>query len=150
MQQESIIVGNQEYTYFKMGAFERNMILLRLKSVALPILGALTKGTKDGQSLMDADLTEAAGAIAEHLTEDVMDNIIFPLLSGCRVYQVEKKTFIKDKLTMNIAFDGDDLMDFYELVFILLKENFAVFFTKLAGHFGSATAAVKPSLQSES
>lgn len=140
MQTETIIVGNEEFTAMKMNAFEANKILLRLNKVVLPVLGGLTKAQGTG-NLMDADLTEAAGIIAENLTEDVMDNIVLPMFEGSRVYMVDKKVFIKNAQGINQAFTSDNLFDLYVLIWEVLKLNFSAFFQKAAANFGNLTAA---------
>ena len=144
MQTETIIIGQSEYTAMKMNAFEANRILLRLNKVILPVIGGLTKG-KQGASvnLLDADLSEATGIIAENLTEEVMDTIILPMFTQSRVYMVEKKVFIKDGMSINQAFTADNLFDLYELVWEVLKLNFSAFFFKTAGRFGNLTAGVQ-------
>jgi len=144
MQTETIIVGQSEYTAMKMNAFEANRILLRLNKVILPVIGGLTKGKQGGSvNLLDADLSEATGIIAENLTEEVMDTIILPMFTQSRVYMVEKKVFIKDGMSINQAFTADNLFDLYELVWEVLKLNFAVFFRKTAANFGNLTAGVQ-------
>jgi len=144
MQTETIIIGQSEYTAMKMNAFEANRILLRLNKIILPVIGGLTKGKQGGSvNLLDADLSEATGIIAENLTEEVMDTIILPMFTQSRVYMVEKKVFIKDGMSINQAFTADNLFDLYELVWEVLKLNFSAFFSKTAGRFGNLTAGVQ-------
>jgi len=142
MHPETIIIGQSEYTAMKMNAFDANKILLRLNKVILPVIGGLTKG-KGSVNLLDADLSEVTNILAENLTEEVMDSIVFPMFANSRVYFVEKKIFIKDAMGVNQAFTADNLFDFYELIWEVLKLNFAVFFKKAAGNFGSLTAGAQ-------
>lgn len=137
---ETLIIGNREFTAHKMNAFEANKILLRLNKIVLPVLGGLTKNSKGG-SLMDMDLSEAAGLIAENLTEETMDTIVFPLFNSSKVYDKEAKMFIANSTAINQAFTADNLMDFYTLVWEVLKLNFAGFFGQVANRFGSVTEA---------
>ena len=140
--QETFIIGNTEYTAMKLNAFDANKLLLRLNKIVLPVIGGLTKG-KQGKdvNLLDMDLSEATGIIAENLTEEVMDTIIFPMFAGSKVYSVEKKLFIKDGASINQVFTTDNLFDLYELVWEVLKFNFAGFFGQVAARFGRLTEA---------
>ncbi|CAB4197804.1 hypothetical protein UFOVP1309_35 [uncultured Caudovirales phage] len=144
MHPETIIIGQTEYTAMKMNAFEANRILLRLNKIILPVIGGLTKG-KQGASIniLDADLSEVTGIIAENLTEEIMDTIVLPMFTQSRVYMVEKKVFIKDGMSINQAFTADNLFDLYELIWEVLKLNFSSFFAKTAGRFGNLTAGVQ-------
>lgn len=144
MHPETIIIGQSEYTAMKMNPFEANRILLRLNKIILPVIGGLTKG-KQGASvnILDADLSEVTSIIAENLTEEIMDNIVFPMFTQSRVYMVEKKIFIKDGMSINQSFTVDNLFDLYELIWEVLKLNFSAFFAKTAGRFGNLTAGVQ-------
>lgn len=136
----SIIIGADEYTALKMNAVEANTILLRLNKIILPVIGGLTKGQKAG-NILDADLSEVAGVIAENLNEEVMNNIVMPMFKSSRVYSVEKKLFIDKEAAINIVFTVDNLFDLYTLIWEVLKLNFEVFFQKATANFGSLTAA---------
>jgi hypothetical protein len=125
----------------KMNAFDANRILLRLNKIILPVVGGLTKN--GGGNLMDADLSEVTGIIAENLTEDVMDSIILPMFSHSRVFCKDKNVMIKDAMSINQAFTADTLSDFYLLIWEVLKLNFTAFFHKLAANFGSLTAGLQ-------
>ena len=137
---ERIIIGSEEFTALKMNAFEANAILLRLNKIILPVIGGLTKG-KQSVNLLDADLSEVAGVIAENLNEEVMNNIILPMFKGSKVYSIEKKLFIDKEAAINVVFTVDNLFDLYTLIWEVLKLNFEVFFRKAAANFGSLTAA---------
>lgn len=139
----SIIIGAEEYTAHKMNAFEANAILLRLNKVILPVIGGLTKDRQEGVSLLDADLSEVAGIIAENLTEEVMTTIVLPMFKGSKVYSVEKKLFIDKEAAINVVFTVDNLFDLYTLIWEVLKLNFEVFFRKAAASFGSLPVATQ-------
>ena len=139
---ERIIIGAEEYTAMKMNAFEANAILLRLNKVILPVIGGLTKG-RQNVNILDADLSEVAGIIAENLTEEVMTTIVLPMFKGSKVYSVEKKLFIDKEAAINVAFTVDNLFDLYTLIWEVLKLNFEVFFRKAAASFGSLPVATQ-------
>ena len=139
---ERIIIGAEEYTAMKMNAFEANAILLRLNKVILPVVGGLTKG-RQNINILDADLSEVAGIIAENLTEEVMTTIVLPMFKGSKVYSVEKKLFIDKEAAINVAFTVDNLFDLYTLIWEVLKLNFEVFFRKAAASFGSLPVATQ-------
>ena len=139
---ERIVIGSEEYTAMKMNAFEANAILLRLNKVILPVIGGLTKG-RQNINLLDADLSEVAGIIAENLTEEVMTTIVLPMFKGSKVYSVEKKLFIDKEAAINVAFTVDNLFDLYTLIWEVLKLNFEVFFRKAAASFGSLPVATQ-------
>ena len=139
---ERIIIGAEEYTALKMNAFEANAILLRLNKVILPVIGGLTKG-RQNVNILDADLSEVAGIIAENLTEEVMTTIVLPMFKGSKVYSVEKKLFIDKEAAINVAFTVDNLFDLYTLIWEVLKLNFEVFFRKAAASFGSLPVATQ-------
>lgn len=139
---ERIIIGAEEYTAMKMNAFEANAILLRLNKVILPVIGGLTKG-RQNVNILDADLSEVAGIIAENLTEEVMTSIVLPMFKGSKVYSVEKKLFIDKEAAINVAFTVDNLFDLYTLIWEVLRLNFEVFFRKAAASFGSLPVATQ-------
>lgn len=142
MKAETLIVGNKEYTFIPLDVFKRTVTLTKLQKYIIPITAALQKsGIEAGKSILDADLTEAAQVFAGIVDEKILDDVIFPLMLDSKLYSVEKKTFIKDKLTLVMAFEGHEMLDFFTVVFLILKENFAVFFPKLALLFGGRTEA---------
>lgn len=139
---ERIIIGAEEYTALKMNAFEANVIFLRLNKLILPVVGGLTKG-RQNVNILDADLSEVAGIIAENLTEEVMTTIVLPMFKGSKVYSVEKKLFIDKEAAINVAFTVDNLFDLYTLIWEVLKLNFEVFFRKATASFGSLPVATQ-------
>lgn len=142
---QTIIVGSQSFTVMKMNAFEANALLLRIKNIALPVIGGLQKAMpKSGEgSILDAEIGDVANVLCEHLNEEVMESIVFPMFKNSRVASVEKKIVIDGPTPMNMCFTVDDLSDFYVLVWEVLKLNFTPFFQKLAANFGSLTAEPK-------
>jgi len=146
MQTATIIIGQSEYTAMKMNAFEANRIILRLNKIILPVVGALTKKGGGAVNILDADLSEVAGIIAENLTEEVMDTIVLPVFAQSRVYSKDKNIMIKDAMSINQAFTTDTLSDFYLLIWEVLKLNFTVFFQKMAANIGSLTAGLQTTI----
>lgn len=145
MTPETLIIGQSEYTAMKMNAFEANRILLRLNKIVLPVVGGLTKKGGGAGNLLDADLSEVTGIIAENLTEEVMDTIVLPMFAQSRVFSKDKNVMIKDAMGINIAFTADNLFELYELIWEVLKLNFAAFFRNAAANFGNLTAAAQAS-----
>ena len=137
MSQNTAIVGRKEYTFMSMNAFEANRLFLRIQKIATPIIGAVIGG---GKSLGDVDVKEAAATIAQHIDESIMDQIVMPMFEQSRVYDVENKCFIKSGMDVNKCFTVENLFDFYELAFEIVKVQFGPFFKALASRFGSLTA----------
>ena len=148
MQQETIIVGGREFTCVRMNAFDTNTLLLRIKKVALPIVGAMS--TKSGsKSLLDVDVKEAANVLADHVDEDTVTKIVLPLLDKSKVYCVEQKKFVKDEGSINLCFTTENLMDFYELIFLVGRYQFGPFFMQVAARFGGLLAEKNPEQPSQ-
>ena len=140
MKQETFIVGGREFTCCAMNAFQANKLLLRLQKVIVPIFGAMAGGTKN---LGDVDVKEAAGVIAANIDESVIDEIVLPMFAASRVYCIENKKFIKGETDIDQCFTIETLFDFYELVFLVARFQFAPFFQTLAGRFGNLVDAPK-------
>ena len=140
MEVETIIVANREYTCHKMNAFAANKLLLRLQKVVLPVIGS---ALGDGKGIGDVDVAAAATMISEHLDEATIDTIVLPMFSDSRLYDVEKKRFIRSSSDIDMCFSADTLIDFYELIFEVGKVQFASFFGKLADRFGGLIAEAK-------
>lgn len=131
----TMVIGDREFTCFRGDAFTVNAILIRTQKLVLPVLGGLLESSNGGD-LMDGDVGRAVNMIAENLTEDVMINIVFPLFECSRVYDVRGGKFVKDRASMNAAFDASELMDFYELVLLVGRYQFGPFMEKLLDRFG--------------
>ena len=137
MTTNTIIINNREYTCVRMNAFAANRLLMRLQKVVTPIIGA-TIG--NGKSIGDVDVKEAAGVIAEHIDESIMDNIVLPMFSESRVFDCDAKKFIKDEMSINQCFTTENLFDFYELAFEVGRYQFAPFISQIASRFGNLTS----------
>ena len=138
MNQNTVIVGNKEYTFMPMNAFDANRLFLRIQKVATPIIGAMVGS---GKSVGDIDVKDASSVIAEHLDEAIMDNIVLPMFEQSKVFDVENKRFIKSGMDINQCFTTETLFDFYELAFEIGKAQFGPFFKALANRFGNLLAA---------
>lgn len=141
---ETFIIGNREFTCQPMNPFAANRILMRLQKVVLPVLGALAgKGGATAANLADMDVKEAAGLIAEHLTEELFDTVVFPMFAEARVYSVEDKRFVAKPADVDTVFTTETLFDLYELIFAVGKFQFSPFFASVAARFGLQIAATK-------
>ena len=140
MEVETIIVANREYTCHKINPFTANKLLLRLQKVVLPIIGS---ALGEGKSIGDVDVAAAVSMISERLDEATMDTIVLPMFAESKLYDVEKKRFIRASSDIDVCFSVDTLIDFYELIFEVGKVQFASFFGKLADRFGGLIAEAK-------
>ncbi|MGN6701454.1 MAG: phage tail assembly chaperone [Burkholderiaceae bacterium] len=134
---ETFIAGDREFAFHKIPAFQANGILLRLQKTALPIIGGLTAAANgDAKSILDMDLRAAADVIALHVDESLMTEIIMPMFKLAQVICVTDQKKIDSEAAFNAVFTVDQLGDFYELVFQVLRYNFGTFFLSLADRFG--------------
>lgn len=137
MERETFIIGNQEYYVSKIAAFPANSIILKLQKLILPVLGGMNKN----QDVMGMNVNDLFGIISEKLDESVMTDIVMPMFKLAQVASKEHGCKIDSEQAVNKVFgDADGLADMYELIFEVLKYNFAGFFTKLAGRFGLQAA----------
>lgn len=138
MQQETFVVGGREFTCLPMNAFEANRIALRLQKLIVPVMGSLV-GT--GKNIGDVNVGVAAGVIAEHLDEGIMEAIALPMLKEARVYCVEQKKFLDSPTAINLCFTTETLFDFYELLFLVGRYQFGPFLARFMERFGAQLAA---------
>lgn len=130
---ETFIIGNREFTCHRMNAFAASKMQLRLQKIALPVIGSLI-GT--GKGVADMDVAQAAAAISEHLTEDMLDTLVLPMFAEAKVFCSDPKTFIKTGADIDKVFTAETLFDFYELIYQVGRYQFAPFFSQMAGRFG--------------
>jgi hypothetical protein len=138
MASETFIVGGREFTVHQMNAFAANTLLIRLQKIILPVIGSLS-GQKG--SFLDMDLSKAALLLAEHIDETTMKSIVLPLLDESKLFCNESRKFIKSEMDINSTFTVETLFDFYELVWLVGRYQFAPFIARMAERFGSATSA---------
>lgn len=126
---ETFIIGSKEYATSKIPAFQANGLILKLQKLVLPVLGSLQNG-------LDSDMKQIAQLVSEKLDESVMTEIIMPLFKLGQVASVTDQVKIDSPANFDKVFSVDDLGDFYELVYLVLKFNFENFFTSLVSRFG--------------
>jgi hypothetical protein len=136
MQQETLIVGEKEYTCVRMNPFEANKLLIRIQKIVMPIMGSVAG---NGKGLLDLDIKVVAATLAEHLDESVMDAIVLPMFSEARLYSTGDKKFVKDAVSINQVFTTENLFDLYELVWLVGRFQFGPFFVALMARFGAAS-----------
>jgi hypothetical protein len=133
MTRKSEIIGQKEYAFFKIPAFQANGILLKLQKLVLPVIGEMTSGKG-----LDMDMREIADVISGKLDESVMNEIVMPLFKLSNAASVTDNIKIDSTQNFDKVFiDGDGLADMYELVFLILQYNFGNFFNSLAARFGN-------------
>lgn len=128
MQVETFIIGNREFTAGKMNAFDAGRFLLKLKDIISPAMAAMARG----EDTRDINVFELLSGMDEEMHEEV----IFPLLTASCAYSIEDKRKITTPLDMNMCFTVDTLLDFYVLVWEVLKLNFAPFIERATTLFG--------------
>jgi hypothetical protein len=137
-----IIIGNREFATTKLGAFEANGILLKLKKIILPVIGEMVGEAKGATNVMDMDIKEALNVLAEKIDEDTMNNIVLPMFKISQTACLECKTKIDSPLAINKVFANEDgLIEMYELIFEVLKYNYRGFFVAAMLRFGNKDGA---------
>jgi len=135
---ETFIIGNKEYAASKIAAFAANGILLKLQKLILPVLGEIAGDGKKTANIMDMDVSSAFEVISQKLDESVITDIVIPMFKLAQVASVTDNVKIDSPQTIDKVFgDADGLADFYELIFEVMKFNFAGFFSNLAARFGN-------------
>jgi hypothetical protein len=129
MQVETFIIGNREFTAKKMNAFDAGKFLLKIKDIAAPAFSAFNQ-TAGSDHLNILELFSG-------LDEDTHEKVIFPILAASAVYSVSDQRKIASVTDMNLCFDVETLLDFYLLVWEVLKLNFAPFIERVSDHFGN-------------
>ncbi len=131
MSRESFFIGTKEYAASKIPAFQANAIILKLQKIVLPVIGEMTNGG------LDKDIRQIAEVVSGSLDESVMPDIIMPMFKLAQVASVTDNIKIDSQPNFDKVFTVDDLGDFYELVYEVLKYNFGNFFSSLAARFGN-------------
>jgi len=83
------------------------------------------------------DMRQVADAVSAKLDDSVMSDIIMPMFKLANVASVTDNVKIDSPVNFDKVFSVDELGDFYELVFEVLKYNYGNFFASLASRFGS-------------
>jgi hypothetical protein len=139
MSRTTEIIGQKEYAFYKIPAFQANNILLKLQKLILPVIGEMTTGKG-----LDMDMRQVADVVSGKLDESVMTEIIMPMFKLAQVASVTDNIKIDGQASFDKVFTVDELGDFYELVYLVLKYNFGNFFTSLATRFGNSVGSPAP------
>jgi len=138
MSRETTIIGEREFAYSKIAAFEANSILLKLQKIVLPVFGEIAGDGKKNIDILDMDMNNVFTIISSKLDDSVMTDIVLPMFKLAQVASVTDNVKIDSNVNINRVFvDADGLSDLYLLIFEVLKYNFSGFFTKLMGNFGN-------------
>lgn len=139
MSRETVIINNREFAMSKIPAFKANQIILKLQKLILPVIGELTVG---GQ---DMDIRQIADVISSKLDDSVMNDIVMPMFKLAQVACTTESIKLDSELAIDKCFTVDDLFDFYELIFEVLKYQFGTFFAQASTRFGgNAGDLLKP------
>lgn len=128
------IIGEKEYVIHKIAPFAANTMILKIQKLVLPVIGSMA----GGQNIMDMDMKEVFSLVSEKLDEKVMVDIVMPLFKLSQVSSATDNVKIDSEVNFNKVFTTDNLADFYELLFEVLKFNFGNFFAGLASRFGNS------------
>jgi len=139
MSRTTEIIGQKEYAFYKIPAFQANNILLKLQKLILPVIGEMTTGKG-----LDMDMRQVADVVSGKLDESVMTEIIMPMFKLAQVASVTDNVKIDGQASFDKVFTVDELGDFYELVYLVLKYNFGNFFNSLAARFGNSVGSPAP------
>lgn len=123
-----IEVADKKYTCLKLNAFDAFRHLMAIKSL-IPA-GALSAGLSS-EGVIDA---------LSGINQDTLNQVVFPLLKDCKLRYAQdgcEAVMICDAMSMNRCFTADTLMDFFLVVFEVLKLNFTPFFQQLLNRVGT-------------
>lgn len=140
MQKETFIIGDKEFSAFKIAPFAANTIAMKLQKIILPVIGEMA----GGGNLLDRDISGALKTLSESLDDKIMADIVFPMFKASGVVCVSENVKVDSEGAINKVFvDADGLADLYELIYEVAMFNFQVFFTKLMARFGSGVGMAK-------
>lgn len=139
MSRTTEIIGQKEYAFYKIPGFPANNILLKLQKLILPVIGEMATGKG-----LDMDMRQVADVVSGKLDESVMTEIIMPMFKLAQVASVTDNVKIDGQASFDKVFTVDELGDFYELVYLVLKYNFGNFFNSLAARFGNSVGSPAP------
>lgn len=128
----TFIIGDREFVCVRMNAFAAHTLLQRILKYVAPLAGHI-KG--------DADVMEAAAAIAGALDEDIMQKLVLPMFSESRVALSESPhKVINSPAMIDITFTPESLMDIYVLAYECARYQLGDFFASAVAKFGSLSA----------
>ena len=139
---ETFIIKDREFAANKIAAFAANGLILKLQKLILPVLGEVASG---GQvDVMNMDVSKAFEIISAKLDDSIMNDIVMPMFKLAQVASITENIKIDSPQAIDKVFhDADGLADLYELIYEVLKYNFAGFFGQLADRFGGRVGGVQ-------
>ncbi|MGL5654131.1 MAG: phage tail assembly chaperone [Vibrio sp.] len=139
LEQKDITIGENNFQYSMMSAWDANMTLIQLKPLLTSAFNALNQG-----GAMEQDATKFISSIVDNITEELFESVVFKMFSRSTLICTNHKKRITNQHEFNIVFVGAaGLFDAYKLIFEILKANFSGFFTEAQGVYGgqASTAA---------
>lgn len=128
MEQQIIVVGDREFTFFPLRPFAAVGHLTRLKSVAVTgVNGALTDVTK----------------ILDGLDEHTLEKVVFPILKDCGVTCTTAAKRLTTPAEMDQLFTHENLDEFFEVVTKVIVFNFEPLLKKTLARFGIDLSQVR-------
>lgn len=127
----TFIIGEREFVCVRMNAFAAHTLLQRILKHLAPLAGHI-KG--------DADVMDAAAAIAGSLDEDIMQKLVLPMFSESRVALSESPhKVINSPAMIDITFTSESLLDLYVLAYECARFQLGDFFASAVAKFGNLT-----------
>lgn len=124
MEMHTFTIGGKDFSAAKMNAFAAAKHLVKLKTL-------LDQGLAQG--------TEAnAIALLSGIDEKTLETVIMPIMRDAMAASVTDGVKLDSEQNVNRVFTADTLFDFFEVIWEVLKLNFAAFFTKILSLFGLA------------
>ncbi|KTJ34657.1 hypothetical protein ASU85_10710 [Klebsiella aerogenes] len=122
MEMHTFNVGEKEFSAAKMNAFSAAKHLVKLKTL-------LDKGLAQG--------TEAnAIALLSGVDEKTLETVIMPIMRDAMAACVTDGVKLDSEQNINRVFTADTLFDLFQVIWEVLKLNFAPFFTQILSLFG--------------
>ncbi|QKJ86685.1 hypothetical protein PMPD1_1735 [Paramixta manurensis] len=122
MERYNFVIGEKEFSAIKVNAFSAARHLVKLKTL-------LDKGLAQG--------TEAnAIALLSGVDEKTLETVIMPILRDALVTCTTDNVKLDNEQNVNRVFTADTLFDFFDVIWEVLKLNFAPFFTRVLNLFG--------------
>lgn len=121
MKEHNITIGERDFTFYELKAFDAVKHGMRLK-------GILSAGF--------ADLDAGIGQALSGLDENTLEKVIFPILEDCAVVCTSEKSKMHTAAHMNAVYSVADLDEFFEMVGAVLKVNFGPLVKKTLSRFG--------------
>lgn len=117
MEFHNVTIGNEDFQFIQLTAFRTAQHMFKMKDL-------LSKGFVGG-------LDSNAANLMAIIDEKTLNEIIFPMFRDCAVMCTSKKQKIEDSSGMDKVFTAENLDEFFELVWEVLKFNFGPFIRKM-------------------